>query len=94
MSTHLRSIYITKPNGIKILDHYELIDDAKLFKFYRTYAKTLKKHPYYISAKNKREANMRFNNVFSWLTVGDKPAECDEEETREVLHNPRRYSVR
>ena len=66
----------------------------KLFKIFADYRPKdkVRKHWYYVAAKNKSEAKKKFINIIPWLDVYEIE-ECDEQTVQDVLADWDAYIV-
>lgn len=65
----------------------------KLFRVTADYRKNNPNKPhYYVLAKNRKEAKIRFKNRISWLDIYNVEI-CNENDTKTILYNPMEYIV-
>lgn len=71
------------------------LNGFKLYKIFADYRPkdSIKKHWYYVIAKNKTEAKRRFSNRISWLKVYEVIECTDKAFISEVLNNQHKYIV-
>ncbi len=76
-----------------ILIRYDLLPGYKLYVVHATYARGLRMFCYYVAARNPREAKSRFLERLSWLDVIKYIHLLSEEESKRILHEPRRHII-
>ncbi len=76
-----------------VLVRKEPIPGYKLYVIHATYARGLRMFCYYVAARSSREAKSRFLERLSWLDVIKYIHLLSEEESKRILHEPRKHII-